>query len=373
MQTILHIILILTTHLTLIACGSTQEQANKMITKDFEFTSGNQTLSGIIDLPVEQDAKAMILFVHGSGPTDIRQENRYIDLRSRFTAQGISCVLWDKPGNGRSEGSFDQNQPVEKSAQEILDALAYLRSHHIPGHQHVGLWGTSRGGWVAPIALSRDPEIAFWISVAGVPGEMQKYYLLESNLPLDGHSIGATRILMEEWIRGKKIFMNGGNYDSYLNATTHIRKDTSVAYFAGDLSMSRAEYNAEQAAFMEVKDQYNFDPETLSMMMVPGFEEMLSGLEIQVLALFGEKDRHVNWRKTKKLYESTIGKNPDASLTIYTFPHANHAMNKSETGAVREVEGRLMRAGEKADGYYQIQIDWLRQNVLEGKDKSQKY
>jgi pimeloyl-ACP methyl ester carboxylesterase len=364
MTTIKHFIILLFANLTLFTCGNFKEKERIMVTKDFEFLSGNKKLSGFIDQPAKGDAGALIMFVHGSGPTNIRMENRYIDLRERFIKLGITCVVWDKPGNGRSEGQFDQNQPVAESAQEVLDAIAYLRSKNIPGYNKIGIWGTSRGGWVVPIVLSQNPSVKFWISVAGVPAEEQKYYLLESNLPLEGHTQEETQLLLEEWVRGKQIFMQGGSYNEYLNATQNLRKDTSVVYFAGDLNMPQDEYEAEQKTFLAVKDQLEFNQKTLSMMVVRDFDSMLKAANIDVLALFGEKDTNVNWRKTKRLYESTIGKNPNASLTIRTFPDANHSMNISKTGSVREVEGRLLSDGEKAEGYYEIQLDWLRKYVL---------
>lgn len=364
MTTTRSIIFLLLANVTLFACGNEKEEA-RLITSDFEFVSGNNELSGIIDEPAKGDARALIIFVHGSGPTDIRRENRYIDLRRRFVELGITCVVWDKPGNGRSEGTFDRNQPVEESAQEVLDAIAYVRSHNIPGSARIGIWSTSRGGWITPVALSRDKRVKFWISVAGVPASMQKYYLLKSNLPLDGYTQEETGLLLNEWIRGKQIFMQGGRYNEYLNATRNLRKDTSVLYYAGDLTLSREQYEADQKTFLEVQEQYSFDQETLSLMVIQNFDEMLAGLNIDVLALFGEKDTNVDWRKTKQLYQSTIGKNPRASLTIQTFPNANHSMNISKTGSVREIEGTLMRAGKKAAGYYEVQVDWLRRHLAD--------
>src|SRR5438552_1265843 len=82
--------------------GSGNSNAS-MVTRDFEFLSGNKRLSGVIDQPVKGKARALIVFVHGSGVTDIRRENRYSDLRQRFAELGIASVTWDKPGRGRSE------------------------------------------------------------------------------------------------------------------------------------------------------------------------------------------------------------------------------------------------------------------------------
>lgn len=351
------------TMLCSLGCSS-GNSGTPMVTSDFEFVSGNKRLSGIIDQPSTEKAQALILFVHGSGVTDIRRESRYSDLRRRFAELGIASATWDKPGRGRSEGAFDDNQPLEESAQEVLDAIAHLRAKGIPGSEKLGIWGTSRGGWVAPIALSRNREIGFWISVSGTPAEDNKYYLIESNLPLEGHSQEATRELLEQWRRGRHIFLQGGDYDSYLTATEKLRKDPAVLYLAGNLTMPRNDYQAEQAAYLKAKDKYEFDPDTHSMIRVQKFEQMLSGLNIDVLALFGDKDTNVDWRKARALYESTIGPNPKATLTVRTFADCNHGMSESKTGSIREVDGVPLDAGVKCKGYYEAQIEWLRKHIV---------
>jgi pimeloyl-ACP methyl ester carboxylesterase len=334
------------------------------LTRDFEFVSGNKTLSGIIDQPAHGNTRALIVFVHGSGVTDIRRENRYFDLRRRFAELGIACATWDKPGRGRSEGEFDENQPLEESTQEVLDAIAYLRTSKVPGSNKIGIWATSHGGWVAPIALSKDPDIKFWISVSGPPAEDNKYYLIKSNLPLEGRTQEETARLMDEWKRGREIFFQGGDYNAYLAATKNLRKDPAVFYFAGDLTGSSKEYEAEQDAYRKGKDKQQFDQETLSIIRVQNFDQMLSRLDIDVLALFGEKDTNLNWRKTRDLYESTIGRNPRATLAVRTFPDGNHGITVSATGSVREIEGTPLDAGVKCKGYYETQIDWLRKYVV---------
>lgn len=343
---------------------SSAQSKDPLVTSDFEFRSGGKVLSGIIDQPVNGPARALIVFVHGSGPTDIRRENRYFDLRRRFIELGIACVTWDKPGRGRSEGVFDENQSLEESAREVLDAVAHLRAGKTPGSEKIGIWGTSRGGWVAPIALSQDPRIRFWISVSGVPAEDNKYYLMESNLPLEGRTPEATARLLEEWKRGRRIFLEGGDYATYLAATESLRKDPAVLFFAGDLTGSRKDYEAEQTVYLQAKDRYQFDPETLSMIRVQNFDALLSRLDIDVLALFGEKDTNVDWRKARALYESTVGQNPKATLTMHTFPDGNHNISVSATGSIREVEGMPLESGTKCNGYYEAQIEWLRKRVV---------
>ena len=225
---------------------SQSDGAAEMVTKDFEFVSGNKKLSGTIDLPRSGKTKGLVLFVHGSGNTDIRRDKRYLDLRSRFVGSGLGCVMWDKPGQGRSEGVFSENQPLEESANEVLDAIDQLRKEEIPGIENIGLWATSRGCWVAPLAISQNSDIKFWIAIGGVPAEDNKYYLMKSNLPLEGRTQYETEQLLKEWRDGRKIFLEGGSYSFYLTATENLRKDPAVFYLAGDLNATEEDYYTEQ-------------------------------------------------------------------------------------------------------------------------------
>ena len=91
---------------------------------------------------------------------------------------------------------------------------------------------------------------------------------------------------------------------------------------------------------------------------------MLSKFDLNILALFGEKDTNVNWKNAKNLFETTIGQNPNATLTTHTFPNCTHSMSVSATGSVREVERIPLDGGIKCEGYYDAQIEWLKKYVI---------
>jgi hypothetical protein len=71
---------------------------------------------------------------------------------------------------------------------------------------------------------------------------------------------------------------------------------------------------------------------------------------------------NVDWRRTKAFYERTIGANPEASLSVRTFPDANHNLHRAATGGLREMEEMTERV--PSDGYYEAQLDWLRAHVV---------
>lgn len=342
------------------ACARTPDQP--MTTADFTFESSGQTLSGRIDLPPSGKAEALIIFVHGYGPTDIRGWDMYRELRTRFADIGIASVTWDKPGQGLSEGAFDINQPVAESAQEVLDAAAYLRASGVPGAENMGIWGISRAGWIAPIAMSQDNGFSFWISVSGTTAEDNFFYLVMSNLPYEGGSLAEAEALAAEWKRGFDVFRTGGSFDKYRAETANLWANEYISRMMNG-GYSREAYETAQADYLAGRSDPPLDPETGMWIYVTGFDEMLSGLDVDVLALFGERDLNIDWRKVRALYGATIGENPDASLTVREFADANHNIDLAETGSLSEMETMSERV--KADGYYDVQVEWLKENVLD--------
>ena len=112
-------------------------------TENVQFSSSGLTLDGLLTVPVDRATKGIVVIVHGYGPTNVVERGAYSGLRRAFASRGFGTLVWDKPGRGRSEGTFDRNQSVESSAQEVLDAANYLQSRGIPGTDFIGLWGIS--------------------------------------------------------------------------------------------------------------------------------------------------------------------------------------------------------------------------------------
>lgn len=332
-------------------------------TSDFTFKSSGLTLSGILDVPDGGKAKALILLVHSYGGSNVRDPNAYsayTRMRQRLNEIGIATAVWDKPGQGESEGKFDIDQPVASSGEEVVDAARYLRAVNAPGSDKIGVWGGSRAGWIAPIAMAQDAEIEFWISISGTSIEDNFTYLLLSNLPYEGGSPELAAQFAGEWRAGCEILRTGGSYKRYQEATEALRANEYIREMRGDWP-SRLEYWWYQRPCKDGSCP-SYDDDMCSYVPVDGFEAMLASLDVDVLAIFGAKDLNVDWRKTRALYEATIGQNPEASLAVEVFADADHALNVAETGSIREM--RANAAPRKSDGYYATQIAWLERHVV---------
>src|SRR5262245_24357391 len=76
-------------------------------TGEFTFVHEGRRYSGLVDVPAEKPATAMVVIVPGSGKTDIVAGNWFRGLRQRLTGVGVTCLVWDKAGCGMSEGVFE--------------------------------------------------------------------------------------------------------------------------------------------------------------------------------------------------------------------------------------------------------------------------
>lgn len=330
--------------------------AETVQTEIFSFEVHGNRLVGLIDTPTHQAPAATIIIVHGYGKTDVVEQSWYSDLRSHFAQMGINVLVWDKPGCGQSEGEFDINQPVESSADEVVAAVHALKVQGIAGSERIGLWGISRAGWIAPLAIKAEPSIDFWISVSGMNEKENARYLLSSNLPIEGRSAEETERLLLAWQRSFDAVWRGGSYEEYLEAASALSKDPFVQLMGWSQPATEEEFRSYQDQYE--RGELSVDEESGLAVYVPNFDDVLSSIEIPVLALFGDRDTNVDWRKTAELYRETIGNNPEADLSVRVFAGANHNLKQAETGGVREMYGQAWDT-PYAEGYFETMADWL--------------
>ena len=331
--------------------GQAQESRR---TEPFEFVSAGRRLSGALDQPTAKPASGLVVFVHGHGKTDAVKGNWYGDLRGRLATIGLASLIWDKPGCGRSEGQYDHDQSVQSSANEVRAAIEEVKRRRIPGSDRIGFWGISRAGWIVPLVIRDLPSVAFWISVSGTDEKESFGYLLETNLRIEGRSAPEASALVDEWRRGTEVFRKGRTWAAYQRATENLRRDPFYREFFGEEGTEEG-YRAKQSRF--IAEGHPFDEQSGLMIYVPGLRDTLRAVRCPVLAVFGEKDAHVDWRSTIALYKDTIPR-----LTIKTFPGCNHNLRQSQTGGFRETMTNPSQP--VCDGYLDAIVEWIRARGL---------
>ncbi len=324
-------------------------QSKKQILS-FEFEEVK--LSGILNIPKDNKPKGIVLIVHGSGQTDALAQEWYLDIRETIVKSGYATYMWDKMGCGKSEGVFNYNQSVQNSASEVIAAINYLKKKEIPGSDEIGLWGISRAGWINPIVISQYKDIKFWISVSGVDDKENFQYLFEENLKINGISKDTISILSNELNQGYRITHSGESYETYIKSTENLRKNKFLNRFNNGKIVNKKGYYEFQKYFM----QQNFDKELGLQVYVKDFDSILSNINCPVLAVFGKKDKNNDWKKTKKLYKKTIGKN--GNLSVKSLSDCNHNLFKCRTGGFYEFEDYDL-PWDRCEGFLNTIENWL--------------
>jgi len=344
--------------MTLFISQSTWSQTKRA---DFQFEYDSLTYHGLIESP-DQAPKGLIVLIPGHGSTDFVNGEDYQELIQLFSKEGFAVCAWDKVGCGKSEGTYNHNQSIESSAAEALAAIAQLRVMKVAGSDQIGLWGISRAGWICPLIIDQDPSIAFWISVSGTDQFENSRYLLEANLRAEKRDEAQIDLLMYEWDHYQKILVRGGESLSDFQ--------DSISNLIQDPFFNPNNFQFTEEIFVNVQNAFQksgmvHDQQTNLAIMVANFEEVLSRIDIPVLAILGEKDSQVDWRKTRSLYKQTIGANPKAALTVQTFPNGNHTIQKCETGGIYEDLEPFDNAF--CEGYHDSMVSWL--NGVVGKKR----
>ena len=160
-------------------------------------------------------------------------------------------------------------------------------------------------------------------------------------------------LIVSEWKAAVKIHHSGGSFESAQNATPNLRKNAFILRFNNGSTITEEEYYSYQKTLMKEE----LDEETGLPVIIRDFETMLSNINCPVLALFGETDMNVDWKKTKSLYERTLAKNTD--LEISSFPNCNHNIFECKTGGFYEFQDHKLPY-KRCDGFLETLEDWLK-------------
>ncbi len=341
--TVITIVLLIVTNL--------KAQSNRQI---LNFKFEGVVLNGVLNLPKDQKPKGVVLIVHGSGKTNAVAQEWYSDIRETIVKTGYATYMWDKMGCGKSGGTFNYHQSVQNSASEAIAAINTLKEKQITESNTIGLYGVSRAGWINPIVINQYKDIAFWISVSGVDDKENFAYLLKENLRIDGLPKDSINLIVDQWLKGIKIAHSGGSFETYMNVTKDLQNNSFWWRFVRENmgEMNEEVYSGFQVPLMKE----TLDEETSLPVYIENLDEILSNIKSPVLALFGETDMNVDWKKTRLLYKKTLGQNTD--LTIHSFPNCNHNIFECKTGGFYEFQDNKLPY-KRCDGFLNTIEDWL--------------
>ena len=132
-----------------------------------EFTSGRETVFGVLHLPQRSPAPGIIM-CHGFTGSRSETHRLFVKTARDFARNGLAVLRFDFRGSGDSAGEF-REMTVSREIEDAEAALNYLVSRPEVDGNRVGVLGLSLGGCVAACLAGREARIralVLWAATA---------------------------------------------------------------------------------------------------------------------------------------------------------------------------------------------------------------
>lgn len=316
--------------------------------EEIRFSNGPVELSGKLVLPAEGDGPfPVVVLVHGS---EREAATQTYHRQYQFPLDGVATFVYDKRGTGRSGGTFTMLFDV--LAGDVLAAVDHLRSHPKIDPERIGLAGYSQGGWIAPLAASRDPKIKFVLVGYGMLESPARENRLESHNALHAKGFGSEEI---------------HKADEILDAVNRLlASDLTEGW--GDFSALEQKYREEpwlptleqgvSGAFLRFPHWLMSTYGKTRLLQVSWFYEPLpvvENLDIPMLWVLGGKDHEAPNEVTIAELERLRAAGKPIDFKIY--PDADHGIVEFEEKDGARVYTRY------APGYFALESAWVRKQA----------
>lgn len=272
-------------------------------------------------------------------------------------SQGVAFLAYDKRGTGRSRGGHWTTAGVEGLADDAAAAVAYLRTRADVDAARVGLWATSNGAWVVPVAAERVP-VAFAIvrSPPLLPIGENMAYEIENDLRAAGVAEAERKQALSLFRR----FRAAVDADSgWAGLAAAVRRARGARW----LEMSRVPDAAELEAGAP-------RPWLRDRQRVLRFDPLAAWRRFHapVLAFFGGMDRSIPAARSRDLLAAALRDGGNHHATLRFLPEANHIMFETApddpyVGAHHDTSPLNARS---AAGYHDEIARWLRAHGFAG-------
>ena len=313
--------------------------------EEVSYRCGDVTLTATLVLPATKGPHPALIDV-GQGYF----LSRHNGLEQYFYArQGLAVMTPIRRSVGGSEANYLKSS-FDERAREVLAGVEMLKNRPDINARQIGLYGDSQTAWIAPLAATFSPDVAFLILrvPSALPVTENILYEIETNLRRDDFSeadISQTKALRR--LIHKTILTNRG----WETLKAEIEKSKSEKWFpyvrAGWFSSIKIP--PDDTTARELRDPLTYDP-------LPVLEKVT----VPVLAMNGELDEAVPTRQSVLILERALRKAGNKDFTIVVLPKAGH--NFLETDKPYGAE-QYVRKKRYVSGYWDTMATWLRRHV----------
>ncbi len=300
----------------------------------FQNTQDSITLAGTFTYPETGTGFPVAILISGSGPQNRNSEifghKSFWILADYLTNRGIAVLRYDDRGVGKSTGDFSKGTSVD-FAKDVVAAIAYLKKRKEINPNKIGLIGHSEGGIIAPMVASKNKDVAFVVSMAGVMLPGSELLLLQKELQL--RSIGSSEEYISKEIEFDKGLMKTINTSVADSLKHNLEKYTSEYFkqnpsFVSDHGMTETYYKTlivESYSSPWLSNFIKYDP-----------KNSLESLECPLFALNGQKDLQVPAKENLEVLEHISKIDGSKKFTLKSYPGLNHLFQECKTGTLME-------------------------------------
>lgn len=162
-------------YLTYTLAEKKPEKTEKFAEYEVSIVGDGHPLSGMLTLPDGVENPPVVLFVHGSGQSDMNEtigaagNAPFEDLAHGLAAQGIASLRYNKRYYQYPELANEYITIKEEVLSDVNAAIALLKGREEVDSGRIYVLGHSLGGMLAPYIVQQNPWTAGFISLAGSP------------------------------------------------------------------------------------------------------------------------------------------------------------------------------------------------------------
>jgi hypothetical protein len=311
----------------------------------YENPAGPVRFAGTFTLPPGDGPFPAVLLITGSGAQNrdetVMGHRPFLIIADHLTRRGIATLRVDDRGVGGSTGNV-MNATIADNAGDALAGVAFLKTQLKVDPRRIGLLGHSEGGWVAPLAATCSPDVAFIVLLAGpaVTGREIRHAQDSVMALLGGASL--------DYVRADRL-VSDALYDALEAepddslAMIRMREAVAAVLDSASTMLTPAQRSAIDSVWAGAVLEQVWRP-----LATPWFRYLLAfdprpvleQVRIPVLALFGEKDVQVPPAQSVPVMERAFKASGTRDATITVFPGLNHLFQRAETGLIAEY-GRI--------------------------------
>lgn len=296
-----------------------------------------QVIAGTLTIPRQgsKEPVGAVILISGSGQQNRDEEmaghKPFLVLSDYLTRKGWAVLRCDDRGVDGSQGGKSPTQcTTHDYARDIVVELAALRQDKRISPNRIVLLGHSEGGLIAQMVASQDDKLAGIITLAGP--YLRGDSLLKEQRKAIAAAIGLNPLF---YSLTEKVNDSICNKAADLSISTESLRSQLYPLIARVMGIENVEKRSETDGQVTTQlDQIcsnwyrhflNIDP-----------ADYLRQVYCPVLALFGEKDCQVPYKKNIDRVKEIKSLYPKLKLELQSLPELNHLFQTAKTGLPTE-------------------------------------